>query len=464
MKLPRRRLWRIFFAVAALAILIEVLALTATFVESVKRRVGGVGLVPDQIAAVVHLWPKLGEPQRKDVLAAISWAGLSYRFEHAGPPAASSDLAHVREIENVVRSRLGGSADAVVALTRARPFGTERRALNWALSNEPVFVYVQLAPGAWLVAEARSDLLPRFFGLPTGFWVGVVGLLLASGVLIAILREGRAVERIAGAVEAFAATGVPQRIAAGGSPEIAALARHTQRMQEQIATLFDERNAMLGAIAHDIKTYVQRLKLRLDLLDDPEQLGKAARDLADMDAFLEDALLLSVHTNPLKSREAVDLLAVVTHEVEAVRLAGGEVALHRLGTGPFLVAGDRAALSRALLNIIGNALRYGRKARVWLQRSQDMIEVAVDDDGPGIPPADRWVVFRAFHRGEASRNRTTGGTGLGLAIAHGIVERQHGGFIAISDAPTGGARFSISIPAIEAMEVRTEGKAGAGAA
>ena len=265
-------------------------------------------------------------------------------------------------------------------------------------------------------------------------------------MLIAILREGRAVERIASSVEAFAATGVPQRIIVGGSPEIAALARHTQRMQAQIATLLDERNAMLGAIAHDIKTYVQRLKLRLDLLDDPEQLGKARQDLAAMDAFLEDALLLAVHANPLKSKETVDLLAVVSHEVEAMRLAGGEVVLHRLGSGPFLVAGDRAALSRALSNVIGNALRYGEKARVWLQPRQGMIEITVDDDGPGVSLADRQGVFGAFHRGEQSRNRATGGTGLGLAIARGIIERQHGGFIEIADAPGGGADLRSAYP------------------
>src|SRR5207247_7767700 len=135
-------------------------------------------------------------------------AGLLYRVEPKAPPV-SPELAHVREIEKAVRDRLGGTdADTVVALTRARPFGAERRALNWALSNEPVLVYVHLATGQWLVAEARGDLLPRFLGLPTGFWVGVAGLLLASGVLIAILREGRAVERIASSVEAFAATGV----------------------------------------------------------------------------------------------------------------------------------------------------------------------------------------------------------------------------------------------------------------
>ena len=447
MRLPRRRLWRVFFWIALVAILVEVLALTSTFVESRRRRAGNdTGLVPDQIAAVVRLWPRLDEPQRKDVLGAISWPGLRFRVTPEGPPA-SADLAHVREIEDVVRQRLGSTdVSSVVALIRARRFGREQRAFNWALSNEPVSVYARLPTGNWLVAEVRGDLVPRIFGLPTGFWVGVVGLLLASGVLFAILREGRAVERIANSVEAFAATGVPQPIVIGGSPEIAGLGRRTLRMQEQVATLLSERNVVLGAIAHDIKTYVQRLKLRLDLLDDPNQVQKAGQDLDAMNKLLEDALLVAVHANPLPSKEMVDLLAVVSHEVEAARLAGGDIILHRLGSGPFLVAGDRPALSRALSNIIGNALRYGRQARVWVQQNSGMIETIIDDDGPGIPPADRRAVFTAFHRTESSRNRATGGTGLGLAIALGIIERQHGGTIEIADAPSGGARLIIRVP------------------
>src|SRR6201999_1854015 len=131
---------------------------------------------------------------------------------------------------------------------------------------------------------------------------------------------------------------------------------------------------------------------------------------------------VAVHANPLADREGVDVLAVVSHEVEAARLAGGDIALNRLGDGPFLISGDRAALSRALANIIGNALRYGRQAKVWLQRKHGIIEIVVDDDGPGIPPAERRAVFTAFHRAESSRSRATGGTGLGLAIAQGIVE------------------------------------------
>jgi two-component system, OmpR family, osmolarity sensor histidine kinase EnvZ len=444
---PRRRLWQLFFWIAAIALMIEALGLTSTFVELRRQRVGvSGGLVADQIAAVVHLWPSLKEGQRRDVLTAISWAGLRYRLAPEGPVETPQN-AHVHEVEEAVRKRLSpeGTGD-VVAFIRAKPFGREHRAINWGLSTEPVQVYVRLAGEQWLVAEVRGDLLPRFFGLPTGFWLGIIGILLTSVVLLVILREGRAVERIAHSLEAFASTGVPQPLLIQGSPAIAGLAKRTLLMQEQVATLLQERNIMLGAIAHDIKTYVQRLKLRLEVLDDPDQLRKASLDLDAMDRLVEDALLVAIHANPLKATQPVELLSFVADEVEAARMTGGRITFDDGQGRAFFIGGDRAALSRAVANIIGNALRYGHVAHVLTRQTSTMIEIIIDDEGPGIPLAQRKSVFRAFQRGESSRNRSTGGTGLGLAIALGIVERQHHGSLEIGDAPGGGARVTIRLP------------------
>jgi two-component system, OmpR family, osmolarity sensor histidine kinase EnvZ len=328
-KAPRRRLWRLFFWIAAIALMIEVLGLTSTFIELRRQRVGlNGGLVADQIAAVVDLWPSLGERQRDDVLRAISWAGLRYQVTPDGPVETPQN-AHVREVEDAVRKRLPSKAVGdVIALIRARPFGNDHHAINWAVSHQPVDVYVRLAGTQWLVTEVRGELLPRFFGLPTGFWLGIVGIGLTSVVLLVILREGRAVERIAYSLEAFASTGVPEPFPIRGSPAIAGLGRRTLLMQKQVATLLQERNVMLGAIAHDIKTYVQRLKLRLDLLDDPDQMRKASLDLDAMDRLVEDAMLVAVHADPLKTREPVEVVSLVADEVEAARIAGGRITIN----------------------------------------------------------------------------------------------------------------------------------------
>jgi len=442
----RLSIWRVLFWLAILAFLIEALGLGATLVDLRSRRAdNAVGLAPDQIAAVARLWPSIDEEQRNGVIAALSWTGLSYSVT-SGAPVAADDDAHVVEVEAALRKRLDAAqAQTVVALIRTRSGAEARRALNWVFSRQPIRIFVRLAPDQWLEADVRGELGVRLLGAPTGFWVGILGLLLASGVLIVILREGRAIARIARSVELFAATGEPSPFALSGSPEVNGLGRRTLAMQAQVASLLRERNHMLGAIAHDIKTYVQRLKLRFEVIEDPAQIDKAQRDLGAMNELVEDALLLALNANPRNEVELVDVHAVLAHEIEAARLSGGDVSLAEEGAGPFLITGEASGLSRALANIIGNALRYGKRARVRLRRCKGSIEAIVDDDGPGIPPAARKAAFQPFHRGESSRSRSTGGTGLGLAIAERIVER-HGGAIAIADAPGGGARFIITLP------------------
>jgi signal transduction histidine kinase len=448
---PRGRLWRLLYWTAILALVAEALGLTATFRELRRRRAEDAAeLAPDQIAAVVRLWPSLTAAQKPEVLRALSWSGLSYRM--VSEPPATAGEAHVRAVENALDRRLDG-AGAIALINSARPNNPG----VWALSTRPIRIFAPVGPGEWLEADVRGELGARFLGTPTGFWVGVIGLLLASGVLLLILREGRAIARISRALDAFAATGAPQPLAVGGSPEVAALARRTLQMQQQVASLLKERTAMLGAIAHDIKTYVQRLKLRLELIDDPAQVEKAARDLDAMNRFVEDALLLAVHTQPLANVSSFDLAAVAALEAEAARLSGGDVTLTREGPGPWTVRGDSVGLARAIGNVVGNALRYGGAARIALRRcsggrepwrqnaSEETIEIVVDDRGPGIPAAEREAVFAAFHRGERSRSRETGGSGLGLAITRGIVE-QNGGRVGIGDAPGGGARVTIGLP------------------
>jgi signal transduction histidine kinase len=435
----RGRIWRIMFWGAIAAIVVEALGLTGTFVDLHRRRAAdALQLAPDQIAAVVRLWPSLKPAQQPDVLAALSWSGLFYRLSAQGPDD-SPPRRHVVEVERELRARLGVAYTGEIAALVA----PRQRFFVLATAREPLFVYVRLPQDGWLEAEVFGDLGPRFLGLPTGFWAGVLGLIVAAGVLYAILREGRAIAGIAVSVERFAATGTVQPPPARGSPETAALARGVFAMQRQVARLLAERTTMLGAIAHDIKTYVQRLKLRLDLLDDPEQVSKAARDLDAMTRMVDDVLIFARQAQAPQRRQRIDLAAIVAHEIDAARLTGARV--DYAGSSPVPVEADPASLSRALANVIGNAIRYGGQARVEVRSEAGQAHVIVDDDGPGIPRSEREAVFAPFHRGDSARNLGAGGTGLGLTISLGIVQSL-GGSIDISDAPRGGARVSIRVP------------------
>ncbi|WP_414464654.1 sensor histidine kinase [Hyphomicrobium sp. DY-1] len=108
--------------------------------------------------------------------------------------------------------------------------------------------------------------------------------------------------------------------------------------------------------------------------------------------------------------------------------------------------GDEVALRRLFTNLIDNALRYGAKApKVTAGAIGGRVRVLIDDDGPGIPVAERALVFEPFYRREPSRSRETGGSGLGLAIAKQIVE-LHNGSITLGDSPRGGLRVIVELP------------------
>ena len=112
------------------------------------------------------------------------------------------------------------------------------------------------------------------------------------------------------------------------------------------------------------------------------------------------------------------------------------------------VLGDRLALRRIVANLVDNALKYGHIAHVAVEADAQAIVLTVDDEGSGIPPELREILLEPFVRLETSRNRQTGGAGLGLAVVCSLVE-GHGGTVAIGDAPTGGARFSVRLPVFQ---------------
>ena len=113
--------------------------------------------------------------------------------------------------------------------------------------------------------------------------------------------------------------------------------------------------------------------------------------------------------------------------------------------GPVLLDVKPKALRRCLTNLIENALKYGRQAKVTVARDDRFARLIVDDDGPGIPAERREEAFRPFHRLDEGRNLQTGGSGLGLAIARDIA-RSQGGDILLDKSPMGGLRATIRLP------------------
>jgi signal transduction histidine kinase len=214
-------------------------------------------------------------------------------------------------------------------------------------------------------------------------------------------------------------------------------------MEARIAALLDEKDVMLGAIGHDLKTPLAALRVRIESVDDPVERQRMATTIEDITRTLDDILSLARVGRPTDPLENTDLTALVASVVEEFEDMDKPVTFER---GQRIALPLRATwLRRALRNLIDNALRYGRKADVALHREGPEAVITIHDEGQGIPPAELARMTEPFTRGEGSRNRATGGAGLGLAIARAIAE-QHGGRLVLTNRREGGLSVELRLP------------------
>jgi two-component system osmolarity sensor histidine kinase EnvZ len=141
--------------------------------------------------------------------------------------------------------------------------------------------------------------------------------------------------------------------------------------------------------------------------------------------------------------ELGSLVAETVADAARARDAGGRIGI--TASTELTLAVKRNALKRCLANLIDNALKYGTRAEVSLRRAGKSVEIAVEDDGVGIPEARREEAFRPFHRLDEGRNLQSGGVGLGLAIARDIA-RAHGGDVSLGESPLGGLKATLRLP------------------
>ena len=186
--------------------------------------------------------------------------------------------------------------------------------------------------------------------------------------------------------------------------------------------------------------------------DDPDGLARNRREalatLNRLEAITDQLLSLMREQQPHDAREhhPVDLDEIVLTEVRR-RGPHSPVAIDTTAVVAGQVHGRPDDLESLLDNLLSNVLRHARTAiAITVAEDQSTVELAVDDDGPGIDPIDRERVFERFTRLDEARNRDGGGAGLGLAIARAVVD-AHRGSIAVETSPLGGARFLVRLPA-----------------
>ncbi len=267
-------------------------------------------------------------------------------------------------------------------------------------------------------------------------YTGVITLLVAAVSIWAVNAVTRPLKRLTAAGGQLArniATAAPMD--ERGPMEVRTLATGFNTMQRAVQAQLRERTFILGAISHDLKTPLTRLKLRLSDLpaDAPREAIDA--DLNAMGALIDEGLDYARSTQLREPCVRVDLVGLLEGMVDDASDLGQPVQLAAVA-GPVTVSAAPRALTRLLQNLIDNAVRYGGSAEVSVLTRADEVEVQIADRGAGVPPEERERMFEPFVRGEASRGRDTGGTGLGLAIARNIAA-AHGGRVWLSERSDG---------------------------
>jgi signal transduction histidine kinase len=275
----------------------------------------------------------------------------------------------------------------------------------------------------------------------------------AALTLWAVRRLTRPVRDLAQAAERLGRDVNAPPLPEEGPSEVATAARAFNTMAGRIRRFVGDRTQMLAAIGHDLRTPITRLRLRAEFLEDEEQRRRMLADLDEMEAMIAATLAFARDEAAAEPAVPLDLAALCRTVLDEAADARGPEAAERVSyTGPerlVVAQGRPVALKRAVANLVNNALSYGGAARLRLtppDAAQGQgLRLTVEDEGPGIPPAELEAVFQPFRRLEASRNRETGGVGLGLPIARNIL-RAHGGDVVLRNRAGGGLLAEATLP------------------
>ncbi len=274
-------------------------------------------------------------------------------------------------------------------------------------------------------------------------WMLGTSLVLLTVAILFLRNQIKPILRLAEAAESLGkGRPTPPDFRPRGAREVRQAAQAFIEMRDRIERHVEQRTTMLAGVSHDLRTVLTRFKLQLAMFEESPELDAMHADVDEMKAMLEDYVAFA------KGDAGEDIvrtdIAEVLAEVQSQTHGHNEVSVE-MKERPLVVPLRRHAFKRAVANLVNNAARFADHIAVSASKENGSLVVEVDDDGPGIPEAEREHVFRPFYRLDDARNQDAGSTGLGLAIARDIA-RIHGGDITLGQSRLGGLKAVLTVP------------------
>ena len=306
----------------------------------------------------------------------------------------------------------------------------------------PFDVAVQQSDGTWRVVRPQR-------GLALDPWQQRIAILLLLSIAVMApvayvfaRRLSAPIVLFADAAERLGRDPRAAPLSLKGPAEIDMAVRAFNEMQERLRKYVEDRTAMVGAIAHDLRTPLTRLRFRIENVPE-EARAKMAADIDQMEEMISAALAFVRDTTREGERTPLELSSLLESVCDEMAETGADTEVER--GEKIILHGDPVALRRLFTNLLENAVKFGGRARARVFRDETGAVVEIEDDGPGIPAEDVDRVFEPFYRREPSRSRQTGGIGLGLAVVRSVA-RGHGGDVALVNRLGGGLTARVQLP------------------
>jgi signal transduction histidine kinase len=400
-----------------------------------------------KIAAAASFIDAVTEADRARVVSQLNRP--EFRLHIRDLPLAgldSGDRVNLGLLRKLVALETKTPEDRVeIGVRRLDADSIEGRAIATSEARDALLVQIGLRDGHWLLVTI-PDYVARHISLrdvaatliPLMLLVGLLAVWQARRLAAPIEEFSRAAERL-GLDASATAPPLPE----SGPRELRTTIRAFNLMQERLRRFVEDRTQMLAAMSHDLRTPLNRLRLRAEFIEDAEQQRKMFIDLEAMNVMIDSTLAFVRDDAGHEERRLVDLGILVEDVCEEAKDAGGTVSY----SGPLgmNIHCRPIAIGRAITNMVDNAIKYGGEARVRVLRMQERVVIEVEDAGPGIPSDELEKVFVPFYRLERSRNSATGGVGLGLSAARTIA-REHGGDISLANRQGGGLSARMELP------------------
>jgi len=426
--LPKRLFYRALLIVAIPVLVIQ-LIITIVFFDSlwIKTNKGMTRALVNEISTFVKVYEN--EKTDKKELTNLFSLFLDLNIE----------LINNKKFENEYNERWFSPIDRTLRRELKSKFNSEKYWFDSTSYKELIDLRIQYQDGyfKFLVPKDRvTSSSARIFAL----WITVPAFIMVIISLIFLKNQTRPITNLARAAERFGKGEEIQEFKPSGALEIRQAGYEFDKMRKRILRHLNQRNEMLSGISHDLRTPLTRMKLQIAFLQDKDLGKKLTEDINEMEKMLNEYLQFT-SSSYIEKGEIFNLSDLLENIIE--KYANENISKNLIPRVYY--NGRKNLITRCLNNIIDNALKYGNKVNIKLNKKNTNLFIVIDDDGPGISMKEHENVFKPFYKIDKGRADAKSSVGLGLSISSDII-RSHGGNITLEESKMNGLRVKIFLP------------------